>query len=65
MGKAIAIGYLTKVSAGNVNAAHTEGNVIWLPRSFRWESPHFPGPRLRRRWALSLPRRSGSGYPLL
>ncbi len=28
MGKAIAIGYLTKVSAGNVNAAHTEGNVM-------------------------------------
>jgi len=28
MSKAIAIGYLMKVSAGNVNASHTEGNVI-------------------------------------
>lgn len=28
MSKAIAIGYLVKVSAGNVNASHTEGNVV-------------------------------------
>jgi len=28
MSKAIVIGYLVKVSAGNVNASHTEGNVI-------------------------------------
>ena len=28
MSKAIAIGYLTKVSAANVNASYTEGNVI-------------------------------------
>ncbi|MCF6095478.1 type I-B CRISPR-associated protein Cas7/Cst2/DevR [Thermovorax subterraneus] len=28
MSKAIAIGYLAKVSAGNVNASHTEGNVV-------------------------------------
>ena len=28
MSKAIAIGYLMKVSAGNVNASHTEGNVM-------------------------------------
>ncbi|QZA32493.1 type I-B CRISPR-associated protein Cas7/Cst2/DevR [Hydrogenibacillus sp. N12] len=28
MVKAMAIGYLSKVSAGNVNAAHTEGNVV-------------------------------------
>ncbi len=28
MSKAISIGYLFKVSAGNVNASHTEGNVM-------------------------------------
>jgi CRISPR-associated protein Cst2 len=28
MSKAVAIGYLAKVSAGNVNASHTEGNVV-------------------------------------
>jgi len=28
MSKAIVIGYLAKVSAGNVNASHTEGNVV-------------------------------------
>jgi CRISPR-associated protein Cst2 len=28
MSKAIVIGYLTKVSAANVNASHTEGNVV-------------------------------------
>ncbi|MEM4188206.1 MAG: type I-B CRISPR-associated protein Cas7/Cst2/DevR [Candidatus Hadarchaeum sp.] len=28
MSKAIAIGYLAKVSAANVNASHTEGNVV-------------------------------------
>lgn len=28
MSRALAIGYLTKVSAGNVNASHTEGNVV-------------------------------------
>ena len=28
MSKAITIGYLAKVSAGNVNASHTEGNVV-------------------------------------
>lgn len=28
MSKAIAIGYLTKVAAANVNASHTEGNVV-------------------------------------
>jgi hypothetical protein len=28
MSKAIVIGYLAKVSAANVNASHTEGNVM-------------------------------------
>ncbi|RKY01132.1 type I-B CRISPR-associated protein Cas7/Cst2/DevR, partial [Candidatus Poribacteria bacterium] len=28
MSKAITIGYLAKISAGNVNASHTEGNVV-------------------------------------
>jgi len=28
MSKAIVIGYLAKVSAANVNASHTEGNVV-------------------------------------
>lgn len=28
MSRAIAIGYLARVSAGNVNASHTEGNVV-------------------------------------
>lgn len=32
MSKAIAIGYLTKVSAANVNASYTEGNVIVAKR---------------------------------
>ncbi len=28
MSKAVVLGYLTKISAGNVNASHTEGNVL-------------------------------------
>jgi len=26
--KALALGYLIKVSTGNINASHTEGNVV-------------------------------------
>ena len=38
MSKAIVIGYLAKVSAANVNASHTEGNVVVAKKSHlaRW-----------------------------
>ncbi len=51
MGKAIAIGYLAKVSAGNINASHTEGNVmvakkVTLPDGTT--APYISGQALRR-----------------
>lgn len=51
MGKALAIGYLAKVSAANVNASHTEGNVVatkkvTLPDG--GELPYVSGQAIRR-----------------
>ncbi|AEH44112.1 CRISPR-associated autoregulator, DevR family [Thermodesulfatator indicus DSM 15286] len=67
MSKAISLGYLFKVSAGNVNASHTEGNVmvtkkVTLPDGSTL--PYISGQAIRRMlrdrledlgWALSEP----------
>ena len=49
--KALAIGYLMKVSAGSINASHTEGNVmvakkVTLPDGS--SIPYFSGQAKRR-----------------
>ncbi len=64
MSKAIAIGYLAKVSAANVNASHTEGNVVvakkvTLPDGSA--APYISGQAIRR---MLRDRLEELGYPL-
>ena len=62
--KAISIGYLTKVSAGNVNASHTEGNVIVAKKVTLPDGssvPYISGQALRR---MLRDRLEELGYPL-
>ncbi len=67
MNKAISLGYLFKVSAGNVNASHTEGNVLVTKKVTLPDGsslPYISGQAIRRMlrdrledlgWALSEP----------
>ena len=73
MSKAIAIGYLMKVSVGNVNASHSEGNVIVTKKVTLPDGntiPYISGQALRRMlrarledlgWQLSEPFSQVSG----
>jgi len=73
MSKAISIGYLMKVSAANVNASHTEGNVIVTKKVTLPDGstiPYISGQALRRMlrdrledlgWKLSEPFAQVSG----
>lgn len=73
MSKAIAIGYLMRVSAGNVNASHSEGNVIVTKKVTLPDGsalPYISGQALRRMlrdrledlgWQLSEPFSQVSG----
>ena len=73
MSKAIAIGYLMRVSAGNVNASHSEGNVIVTKKVTLPDGntlPYISGQALRRMlrdrledlgWKLSEPFAQVSG----
>ncbi|MGC8893236.1 MAG: type I-B CRISPR-associated protein Cas7/Cst2/DevR [candidate division WOR-3 bacterium] len=73
MNKAISIGYLFKVSAGNVNASHSEGNVIVAKKVTLPDGntlPYISGQALRRAlrdrieelgWALSEPHSEVKG----
>lgn len=73
MSKAIVIGYLTRVSAGNVNASHSEGNVIVTKKVTLPDGstlPYISGQALRRMlrdrledlgWTLSEPFSQVSG----
>lgn len=64
MSKAISIGYLTKVSASNVNASHTEGNVIVAKKITLADGttiPYISGQALRR---MLRDRLEELGYPL-
>ncbi|MER3398500.1 MAG: type I-B CRISPR-associated protein Cas7/Cst2/DevR [Chloroflexota bacterium] len=64
MSKAIAIGYLAKVSAGNVNASHTEGNVVVTKKVTLPDGttiPYISGQGLRR---MLRDRLEDLGYPL-
>ena len=77
MNKAIAIGYLTNVSLGNVNASHTEGNVmvakkVTLPDGS--SVPYVSGQALRRMlrdrledlgWQLSEPFANVDGQEVI
>jgi CRISPR-associated protein Cst2 len=64
MSKAIVIGYLAKVSAGNVNASHTEGNVIVAKKVTLPDGttvPYISGQAIRR---MLRDRLEELGYPL-
>lgn len=64
MNKAIAIGYLTKVSAANVNASHTEGNVVVAKKVTLPDGstvPYISGQAIRR---MLRDRLEDLGYPL-
>lgn len=64
MSKAIAIGYLTKVSAANVNASHTEGNVVVAKKVTLPDGstiPYISGQAIRR---MLRDRLEDLGYPL-
>lgn len=62
--KAIALGYLLKVSAGNVNASHTEGNVMVTKKVTLPDGsfiPYFSGQAKRR---MLKDRLEDMGFPL-
>jgi CRISPR-associated protein Cst2 len=64
MSKAIVIGYLAKVSAANVNASHTEGNVIVAKKVTLPDGttvPYISGQAIRR---MLRDRLEELGYPL-
>lgn len=64
MSKAIAIGYLAKVSAANVNASHTEGNVVVAKKVTLPDGstiPYISGQAIRR---MLRDRLEELGYPL-
>ncbi|MBT9282664.1 MAG: type I-B CRISPR-associated protein Cas7/Cst2/DevR [Hydrogenibacillus schlegelii] len=64
MVKAMAIGYLSKVSAGNVNAAHTEGNVVVAKKVTLPDGsalPYISGQAIRR---MFRDRLADLGFPL-
>lgn len=64
MSKAIVIGYLAKVSAANVNASHTEGNVVVTKKVTLPDGsaiPYISGQALRR---MLRDRLEELGYPL-
>ncbi|MDW8065350.1 MAG: type I-B CRISPR-associated protein Cas7/Cst2/DevR [Anaerolineae bacterium] len=64
MSKAIVIGYLFKVSAANVNASHTEGNVVVAKKVTLPDGssiPYISGQALRR---MLRDRLEELGYPL-
>ena len=64
MSKAIAIGYLAKVSAANVNASHTEGNVVVTKKITLPDGstiPYISGQAIRR---MLRDRLEELGYPL-
>lgn len=64
MSKAIAIGYVAKVSAGNANASHTEGNVVVAKKVTLPDGttiPYISGQALRR---MLRDRLEDLGYPL-
>lgn len=64
MSKAIAIGYLAKVSAANVNASHTEGNVVVAKKVSLPDGstiPYISGQAIRR---MLRDRLEDLGYPL-
>lgn len=62
--KAIAVGYLMKISAGNVNASHTEGNVVVTKKVTLPDGsavPYISGQALRR---MLRDRMEELGFPL-
>lgn len=62
--KAIAVGYLMKISAGNVNASHTEGNVVVTKKVTLPDGsavPYVSGQALRR---MLRDRMEELGFPL-
>ncbi len=62
--KAVVIGYLAKVSAANVNASHTEGNVVVAKKATLPDGsavPYISGQALRR---MLRDRLEELGYPL-
>ncbi|GBD11650.1 hypothetical protein HRbin23_01321 [bacterium HR23] len=64
MSKSIVIGYLAKVSAANVNASHTEGNVVVAKKVTLPDGstiPYISGQALRR---MLRDRLEDLGYPL-
>ncbi len=64
MSKAIVIGYLVKVSAANVNASHTEGNVVVAKKITLPDGstvPYISGQAIRR---MLRDRLEELGYPL-
>lgn len=64
MSKAVVIGYLAKVSAANVNASHTEGNVVVAKKVTLPDGsmiPYISGQALRR---MLRDRLEELGYPL-
>lgn len=64
MSKAIVLGYLAKISAGNVNASHTEGNVMVTKKVTLPDGsmiPYISGQALRR---MLRDRLEELGYPL-
>jgi len=64
MSKAIVIGYLAKVSAANVNASHTEGNVVVAKKVTLPDGstiPYISGQAIRR---MLRDRLEDLGYPL-
>jgi CRISPR-associated protein Cst2 len=64
MSKAIVIGYLAKVSAANVNASHTEGNVVVTKKITLPDGsaiPYISGQAIRR---MLRDRLEELGYPL-
>jgi CRISPR-associated protein Cst2 len=64
MSKAIVIGYLAKVSAANVNASHTEGNVVVAKKVTLPDGttvPYISGQAIRR---MLRDRLEELGYPL-
>ncbi len=77
MNKAVAIGYLTKVSLGNVNASHTEGNVMVAKKVTLPDGsmiPYISGQAIRRMlrdrledlgWQLSEPFADVSGQEVV
>lgn len=64
MSKALAIGYLIKISAANVNASHTEGNVVVTKKVTLPDGstiPYISGQAIRR---MLRDRLEELGYPL-